>query len=67
MLALDAQAILENVKKVQKRNGIAAGAVESDMDFSVEMETGTGKDAARRIQPGLGYSNCENKRWREGI
>ncbi|MFH0771594.1 MAG: hypothetical protein V1933_03130, partial [Candidatus Omnitrophota bacterium] len=51
-LALDEETIQQNIRKVQKRNGIKNGIVPplavndeaiSGMDFSIEMETGTGK------------------------
>jgi len=41
-LTLDSGTIQQNIRNVQKRNGIA-GEVVPEMDFSVEMETGTGK------------------------
>ncbi|MCK9401511.1 MAG: DEAD/DEAH box helicase family protein [Bacteroidales bacterium] len=48
-LTLDAETIKQNVRKVQERNGINGEVVpdspaeQSGMDFSIEMETGTGK------------------------
>ena len=45
-LSLDQSTVLANVQKVQKRNGIKPAADSLDangMNFSVEMETGTGK------------------------
>lgn len=41
-LDLTPEEILKNVETIQKRNGISLGVV-SEMDFSIEMETGTGK------------------------
>ncbi|MGB7291016.1 MAG: DEAD/DEAH box helicase family protein [Thermodesulfobacteriota bacterium] len=40
---LSGEEILANVKKVQERNKIKNGVAVDDLDFSVEMETGTGK------------------------
>ncbi|MEA3490698.1 MAG: DEAD/DEAH box helicase family protein [Campylobacterota bacterium] len=40
---LDDMAILDNLHSIQKRNGIEASLVLESRDFSVEMETGTGK------------------------
>lgn len=42
-LALSTTEIQKNVQKIQERNKIQNGDVIPDMDFSVEMETGTGK------------------------
>lgn len=42
-LLLDDDAILENVKSIQNDNGIAPVEKLNGMNFSVEMETGTGK------------------------
>jgi len=42
-LMLDEQTILENVRRVQQRNGIPQAEKLEGMNFSVEMETGTGK------------------------
>ncbi len=42
-LALDGEAILENLRGVQARNGIGRSAGLDGMDFTTEMETGTGK------------------------
>jgi len=42
-LMLDEQTILENVRCVQQRNGIPQTEKLEGMNFSVEMETGTGK------------------------
>lgn len=42
-LALTQDAILANLCKVQKRNGVPQSAALAGMHFSVEMETGTGK------------------------
>ncbi len=41
-LTLDPETIRQNVRKVQGRNGISGETV-PEMDFSIEMETGTGK------------------------
>lgn len=38
-----ASAVLENLQTVQERNGIATSSALDGMNFSVEMETGTGK------------------------
>ena len=35
--------VLQNIKKIQKRNGIPESKELDGMNFSVEMETGTGK------------------------
>lgn len=40
---LDDTAILENLQKIQKNNSIEASFMLQSRDFSVEMETGTGK------------------------
>lgn len=42
-LLLDEEAILENVRVIQNENGIDPSAKLDGMNFSVEMETGTGK------------------------
>jgi len=42
-LLLDEQVILENVKKIQDKNGIELTEELQGMHFSTEMETGTGK------------------------
>ena len=42
-LLLDDDAILENVRSIQNDNGIAPVKELDGMNFSVEMETGTGK------------------------
>lgn len=42
-LTLSKEDVLTNVKKVQGENKITNGGVVEEMDFSVEMETGTGK------------------------
>lgn len=42
-LLLDEEAILENVKAIQNENGIEPSTKLDGMNFSVEMETGTGK------------------------
>jgi type III restriction enzyme len=42
-IRLTQQEILENVKKVQKSNGLPESAALDGMHFSLEMETGTGK------------------------
>lgn len=42
-LLLDEDAILENVRVIQNENGIDPSAKLDGMNFSVEMETGTGK------------------------
>lgn len=42
-LSLDADKILENVRAIQERNDIEMVAALQGMDFSIEMETGTGK------------------------
>ena len=41
-LSLDQQTILENLNTIQKQNGIEPSHLES-LNFSIEMETGTGK------------------------
>ncbi|MEO5928251.1 MAG: DEAD/DEAH box helicase family protein [Patescibacteria group bacterium] len=43
VLTLSQEEILANSSKVQTHNGTVSGGVISDLDFSVEMETGTGK------------------------
>lgn len=42
-LTLSNEEVVANVHKVQERNKIKSGGTASDFDFSVEMETGTGK------------------------
>lgn len=42
-LSLSNDEVLANTKKVQEKNEIKNGGVISDFDFSIEMETGTGK------------------------
>ena len=42
-LQLPEEGILENVRQIQLRNGLAPSAALDSLDFSVEMETGTGK------------------------
>ncbi len=42
-LALDEETMLDNVRRVQQRNGLPSAAPLDGMNFSVEMETGTGK------------------------
>src|SRR3989339_1388594 len=42
-LILSEEQILQNLKEVQKRNEIPASAPLAGLNFSVEMETGTGK------------------------
>jgi type III restriction enzyme len=42
-LALDEEAILENLRPVQARNGIERSVELDGMNFTTEMETGTGK------------------------
>lgn len=42
-LALDQEAILENLRRVQARNGIERSGELDGMNFTTEMETGTGK------------------------
>ena len=42
-LSLSQTEVLANVKKIQEKNEIKNGGVTQDLDFSVEMETGTGK------------------------
>jgi len=42
-LTLSKEEILANVKKIQGENKITNGGAVEEMDFSVEMETGTGK------------------------
>ena len=42
-LALPADALLANLKEVQLRNGLLPAAALDSRDFTVEMETGTGK------------------------
>jgi len=42
-LTLSQEEILNNVRKIQERNKITNGGAVEDYDFSIEMETGTGK------------------------
>ena len=42
-LLLDDDSILENVRSIQNENGIEPGAKLDGLNFSIEMETGTGK------------------------
>lgn len=42
-LVLDPETILTNVQKIQDRNGLEKSSALDGMNFSVEMETGTGK------------------------
>ncbi len=42
-LSLSQEEVLANVKKIQDKNEIKNGGVTQDLDFSIEMETGTGK------------------------
>ena len=42
-LTLSREEVLANVKKIQGENKIINGGMADEMDFSVEMETGTGK------------------------
>jgi type III restriction enzyme len=42
-LSLPDETLLENVRAVQLRNGVAPSSALDGLDFSVEMETGTGK------------------------
>lgn len=42
-LSLSKEEVLNNVKKVQERNELRDNGVVDDFDFSIEMETGTGK------------------------
>jgi len=43
ILTLAKEEILSNTKKIQEKNKISNGEMVQDMDFSIEMETGTGK------------------------
>ena len=43
ILTIDKETILENTKKIYNKNQIGNGGIVDEMDFSVEMETGTGK------------------------
>ena len=43
VLSLSNEEVLANAKKVQEKNEIKNGGVVNDFDFSIEMETGTGK------------------------
>ncbi len=42
-LVLDEDAVLENLKTIQNRNGLEVAQKLDGMNFSIEMETGTGK------------------------
>lgn len=42
-LTLDQDTIMQNVRNVQQKQGIGGQEVAPEMDFSIEMETGTGK------------------------
>jgi len=42
-LSIDRDTILTNAKKIYDKNKIGNGGIVSDLDFSIEMETGTGK------------------------
>src|SRR3989344_4661322 len=42
-LSLSVKEVLANVKKIQEKNAIKNGGIMQDLDFSIEMETGTGK------------------------
>jgi len=42
-LTLDQDTISQNVRKIQERQGINSQDIVPEMDFSIEMETGTGK------------------------
>lgn len=42
-LTLSGEEIFANVKKIQQENKISNGGAVGDLDFSIEMETGTGK------------------------
>ena len=42
-LTIDQEAISQNVRKIQERQGINSQEAVPEMDFSIEMETGTGK------------------------
>src|SRR3989338_6226449 len=41
--SLSVKEVLANVKKIQEKNSIKNGGIMQDLDFSIEMETGTGK------------------------
>lgn len=43
VLTLDANTILENLQTIQKLNGVEVSQDLESLDFSIEMETGTGK------------------------
>src|SRR5665213_837986 len=43
LLALSDEALLENLQEVQNRNGVPESETLDGRNFSVEMETGTGK------------------------
>ncbi len=42
-LTLSRREILGNVKKIQERNKVTNGGIVDELDFAIEMETGTGK------------------------
>ena len=42
-LRLEKEDLLENIKRIQLRNGLAPSKQLADMNFTIEMETGTGK------------------------
>ena len=42
-LVIDTQTILENLERIQDRNGLEIASELSSFDFDIEMETGTGK------------------------
>ena len=42
-LELDEKEILKNVQKIQLHNGISKSNILQGMNFTIEMETGTGK------------------------
>ncbi len=42
-LTISEESILENLKEIQKQNGITESQNLDGMNFSIEMETGTGK------------------------
>jgi type III restriction enzyme len=46
-LMLGEEQILENVKTIQKKNELVVSTKLDGMNFSIEMETGTGKDEVR--------------------
>ena len=43
ILTIDKETILANAQKIYDKNKIGNGGIVNEMDFSVEMETGTGK------------------------